>query len=184
MNYKLDEKRFLETCIISNSNGFLASDWFNPSEPNYNQIVTFASDLALEQLKKRNELFGSEKKFKSKKEEKSIDIEEIINIFNSVCSELPQVTKPTKERENAILKILETYSLEDIGNVFKLVVESDWLCGKKGSWKADFDWILVPKNFIKILEGKYKNIENGQITSKQQFKFSTVDAIKTITGNN
>lgn len=167
MNYKLEEKRFLESCIISNTNGLLASDWYNPSEPNYNQIVTFASDLALEQLKKRNELFGSEKKIKSKKEEKSIDIEEIINIFNSVCSELPKVTKPTKERESAILKILETYSLEDIGNVFKLVVESDYLCGKKVSWKADFDWILVPKNFIKILEGKYKNIENGQTTNNK-----------------
>ena len=167
MNYKIEEKRFLESCIISNTNGLLASDWFNPSEPNYQQITSFASDLALEQLKKRNELFATEKKVKSKKEEFSIDIDEIIDIFNQVCFALPSVSKSTVEREKAIYKILETYSTQDIGDVFKNVAASDYLCGKKVEWKADFDWIFIPKNFIKILEGKYKNIENGQINNNQ-----------------
>lgn len=185
MNYKIDEKRFLESCIISNTNGLLASDWFNPSEPNYNQISDFSVSLALEQLKFRNELFGTEKKVKAKKEEFSVDIEEIINIFNSVCFVLPIATKPTKERENAILKILETYSMEDIGNVFKLVAESDYLCGKKVDWKADFDWIFVPKNFIKILENNYKNIENGNSNkskSDSDLKESAIDAVNAMFG--
>jgi hypothetical protein len=172
MSYKIEEKRFLESCIISNTNGLLASDWFNPSEPNYNQIADFSVSLALEQLKFRNELFGAEKKVKVKKEEFSVDIEEIINIFNSVCFALPSVSKSTIEREKAIYKILETYSMEDIGNVFKLVAESDYLCGKKVEWKADFDWIFVPKNFIKILENKYKNIENGQINRQTEYTAS------------
>jgi len=167
MNYKIEEKRFLESCIISNTNGLLASDWFNPSEPNYEKITTFASDLALEQLKKRNELFTTEKKVKPKKEEFSINIDEIINIFNSVCSALPSVSKSTVEREKAIYKILETYTTQDIGTVFKLVAESDYLCGKKVEWVADFDWIFKPVNFIKILENKYKNIENGQSNNNQ-----------------
>lgn len=182
MNYKIEEKRFLESCIISNTNGLLASDWFNPSEPNYNQIATFASDLALEQLKIRNEIFGSEKKIKLKKEELSIDIEEIINIFNSVCIALPTVKKSTVEREKAVYKILESYTLEDIGNVFKIVSESDYLCGKTVSWKADFDWIFIPKNFIKILEGKYKNIENG--TQQRTNTEIAIDAFNSETAKN
>ena len=172
MNYKLEEKRFLENCIISNTNGLLASDWFNPSEPNYNQITTFASDLALQQLKQRNELFGTEKKVKPKKEEISIDIDEIIDIFNQVCFALPTVTKSTAEREKAVCKILESYTLQDIGNVFKLVAESDYLCGKKVEWIADFDWIFKPVNFIKILENKYKNIENGTTNHKSEYTAS------------
>lgn len=168
MNYKIEEKRFLESAIISNVNGLLASDWFNPSEPNYNQIADFASDLALEMLKKRNELFGYESKIKSIKEQRKVDITEIINIFNSVCVDLPKVTKCTLPREKAIYKILETYTLEDIGTVFKLITESDYLCGKIVSWKADFDWIFTEKNFIKILENKYENIENGQNNNNQR----------------
>jgi len=173
-SYKIDEKRFLESAILSNTQGLLCSDWFNPSEPNYNQITSFSVSLALEQLKQRNELFGTkEKVLKSKENTTSIDVEEIINIFNSVCNDLPSATKPTKERENAILKILETYSLENIGDVFKLVSESDYLCGKKVECKADFDWIFIPKNFIKILEGKYKNIDNGQISKSTEYKASS-----------
>jgi len=174
MNYKIDEKRFLEPCIISNMQGLLSADWFTAHEPNYEQLASFSKNLALEQLKQRNELFGSKEKIlKTKETTASIDVEEIITIFNSVCKDLPSATKPTKERENAILKILETYSLENIGDVFKLVSESDYLCGKKVDWSADFDWILVPKNFIKILEGKYKNIENGQISKSTEYKASS-----------
>lgn len=177
MNYKIEEKRFLESAIISNTNGLLASDWFNPAEPNYEQITAFALYLALEQLKKRNELFANEKKFKPKKEEFSIDIEEIITIFNQVCFSLPNVSKSTPEREKAIYKILETYTTQDIGTVFKNVSQSDYLCGKKVEWKADFDWIFVPKNFIKILENKYKNIENGQINNNQR-EYTASNSIK------
>lgn len=171
MNYKIEEKRFLESAIISNVNGYISGDWMlNPD--NGEQIVTQSVNLALEMLKKRNELFGTENKVKPKKEEIGIDIDEIINVFNSVCFSLPTVTKSTAEREKAVYKILESYTLQDIGNVFKLVAESDYLCGKKVEWKADFDWVFKPVNFIKILENKYKNIENGQTTNKSEYTAS------------
>jgi hypothetical protein len=169
----LSEKKFFDDSFIQNTRGFINADWFNEHDPNYEQIVSFAKKMSLEQLKQRNELFGNEKKVKANKKVLDVDIEEIINIFNTVCFALPTATKPTKERENAILKILETYSMEDIGNVFKLVAESDYLCGKKVDWSANFDWILVPKNFIKIIEGGYKNIENGQISKSTEYKASS-----------
>ena len=84
-------------------------------------------------------------------------------MFNTCCPDLPQVSKLTKDRQNLILKILETHSTQDIGDVFKNVTQSDYLSGRKvgTTWKATFDWILIPGNFIKILEGNYKNLNNG-----------------------
>lgn len=181
MNYKIEEKRFLESCMISNMQGLLASDWLVPHEPNYETLTTYCKNLALEQLKQRNEMFYTENKTKEKRIEKKVDIDEIITIFNSICVALPSVSKSTIERENAIHKILETYTLEHIGNVFKLVSESDYLCGKKVEWVADFDWVLTPKNFIKILENKYKNIENGKQQSNSEIFKS---AIESETGRN
>lgn len=93
-----------------------------------------------------------------------IDFEEIGNIFNSTCVELPKVSKITTLRITAIKNILKNNTLDDIGIVFTNVSESDYLNGKIVSWKADFDWILKPENFIKILEKKYKN--NGKTTTK------------------
>ena len=170
-SFKLDEKKFLEQSMISNVQGLLASDWLAPHEPNYEQIVSFSKNLSLEMLKQRNELFFVDNK-KPKKEPEinhNIDFEEIVDIFNQVCSMLPSVTKLTPERENAITKILETYSLQDIGTVFRNVAQSDYLVGKKVEWRADFDWVFIPKNFIKILENKYQNVNNGQANTTTQY---------------
>lgn len=168
----LSDKKFFDESFIQTTRGFIDADWFNEHEPNYEQIVSFSKKMSLEMLKQRNELFTTEKKVKPNKEEFSIDIDEIIDIFNQVCFALPSVTKSTVEREKAIYKILETYTTQDIGTVFKNVAQSDYLCGKKVEWKADFDWIFAPKNFIKILEGKYKNIENGQNNNSKNYKAS------------
>jgi hypothetical protein len=35
------------------------------------------------------------------------------------------------------------------------VAESDLLCGRKGEWRADLEWLLRPENFLKVIEGRY-----------------------------
>lgn len=181
-NLSLEEKKFFDSCLISNTNGLL--DWFNPSEKNQSQLVGFAYEISLEQLKVRREMYSCNKNKKREIIKDKINLEEIVDIFNLTCVDLSRASKLTEERENLVLKILKDYTLEDIGVVFKNVADSDYLCGKKVEWKADFDWIFAPKNFIKILEGKYKNIENGETTSKKQFRFNSSEAIKTITSDN
>jgi len=163
MRYKLEEKLFLSKAIISNVHSMRLKSRFTESENN-EELVDESIQLAILMLEKRTLLFGeSPKKDTPKKEINTIDFEEVIKIFNNTCSDLPQVTKSTKDRQNLILKILEIYTPEDIGKVFTNVSESDYLSGrKKGTtWKANFDWILSPDNFIKILEGNYKNVTNG-----------------------
>ena len=94
--------------------------------------------------------------------------QEIINIFNSVCINLTSVVMLTDERIKCIDLIEKKHGLQSIGNVFMKINESDYLNGGgKDGWKADFDWILNPTNFIKILEDKYKNRENGKVATKK-----------------
>ena len=185
--FKLEEKLFLSKAIISNTHSLLLKSRFSDSKDNEG-LVCESKNLALEMLKQRNELFDcSETKKTIKKEIAEVDFDEIINVFNTVCFVLPEVIKTTKERQNAILKILESYTTQDIGTVFKNVVLSDYLTGKKVEWKADFDWIMTPKNFIKILENKYKNIENGNRSNNTpatdaQHKQSAVSAVNAMFG--
>lgn len=169
-NLSLDEKKFFDYCLISNTNGLL--DWFNPSEKNQSELVGFAYQISLEQLKVRREMYSFNKIKKREIAKEKINLEEVVDIFNLTCVDLSRASKLTEERENLVLKILKDYTLEDIGVVFKNVSESDYLCGKKVSWKASFDWILTEKNFINILEGKYKNIENGQNNNNKNYTAS------------
>ena len=186
-NYKIEEKLFLSKAIISNVHSMRLKSRFTENNNN-EELVDESIELAVLMLEKRNKLFGeSHKKESVKKEVLSIDFEEVIEIFNTCCPDLPQVSKLTKDRQNLILKILETHSTQDIGDVFKNVTESDYLSGRKvgTTWKATFDWILIPGNFIKILEGNYKNLNNGQQnrhTSDAEHKQSAVDAVNAMFG--
>jgi len=182
----MEEKLFLSKAIISNVHSMRLKSRF--TENNNEELVDESVELAVLMLEKRNKLFGeSPKKENVKKEVVSIDFEEVIEIFNQVCFESPQVTKLTKDRQNLILKILETHSTQDLGTAFKNVSESDYLSGRKvgTTWKATFDWVLIPSNFIKILEGNYKNLNNGQQNRNQSdsdHKQSAINAVNAMLG--
>ena len=171
-SYKPEEKRFIESAILSNTASLILRNNFSDSK-NYVDLVKISIEIAQEQLKQRNELFGTKEKIvKIKNEVPNVDFEEIITIFNQICIDLPKVTKCTTEREKAILKILEIYTLEDIGIVFNIIPKCDSLCGRTTmKWKADFDWVLDPKNFIRILENKYQNVNgNNEQSNSDLFK--------------
>lgn len=91
-----------------------------------------------------------------------IDFEKIILIFNSICKKLPAVQKLTPQRKAAIKNRISESGLNGLGDAFQKVSQSRFLNGENDrGWTADFDWILKPANFIKIIEGKYKNKEHG-----------------------
>ncbi|MBP1165088.1 hypothetical protein JOE44_001972 [Chryseobacterium sp. PvR013] len=104
---------------------------------------------------------GSEEKEKSSaKKEK-----EIIDCFHENCSGLPKVQILTKLRKKSINARISDYGIEKVKEVIKLAGESKFLAGNnRNEWTADFDWILKPTNFVKILEGNYKDkdINNGK----------------------
>lgn len=96
------------------------------------------------------------------------DFSEIVNIFHSVCINCPKVSKITDSRKSSISARVKEHGLEVLGDVFKKVSDSDYLCGKVNGWIASFDWILTPANFIKILEDNYKNKKNGEPKSNSE----------------
>lgn len=93
--------------------------------------------------------------------------ERIKSIWGESCASLPQLTTLTEGR----LKALNS-RLSDIGaseddwhdklkSFFCRVEASNFLTDRFNSnregWKANFDWVLKPANFAKILEGNYDN---------------------------
>ena len=94
--------------------------------------------------------------------------QEIVNIFNSTCTELTKAGSLSVNRLKSIKEIEKEYGLENIGIVFTKINESDYLNGSgKDGWKANFDWVLKPDNFAKILEDYYKTRKNGKTTAKK-----------------
>ncbi|WP_106830929.1 DUF4373 domain-containing protein [Parabacteroides pacaensis] len=90
--------------------------------------------------------------------------EEIMNYFNtSFSGKLPMIAKLTPQRESVILARASIYGKESVKKMLDNVLSSPFLTGETHhQWRADFDWLFKPDNFIKVLEGVYnKKEENG-----------------------
>lgn len=101
--------------------------------------------------------------------EKSIDIDttytpyqKIIDLYNEICVKLPKVIKVTENRKKSIQARFKEYGedIEIFRTLFKKASESDFLCGVKTEWRANFDWLINQQNMTKVLEDRYINKQN------------------------
>ena len=80
----------------------------------------------------------------------------IVEIYKTLCTKLPQVQKITDKRNKAIQKFLKEFTEEQFKQICTIANESDFLTGKNNNgWKADFDFLMRTDKATNILEGKY-----------------------------
>lgn len=88
------------------------------------------------------------------------DYQEVIDLYNATCKDLPKVEKLTDSRKRHIKARSKDLmkSKEDWVNLFERVNASDFLSGRSANWRANFDWFVdSPTNMAKVLEGNYDN---------------------------
>lgn len=93
----------------------------------------------------------------------------IKNIYNTKCTQLPQIQKLTEKREKAIDKFLEDFTEEQFKKICQITNSTEFLIGKnEKGWKADFDFLIRIDKATNILEGKYGNTKQEN-TEKEAF---------------
>ena len=97
------------------------------------------------------------------------DFDEVVAFFNEQMKgkRIPQVAVKTPERRKAYTRLIaETrVGIDSVKQAIKNAAESDFLngSGQKG-WIADFDWMMMPQHFQRVLENFYRN---KQVTQTQ-----------------
>jgi hypothetical protein len=82
----------------------------------------------------------------------------IKDIYNEICVSFPRLTVLSARRKQAIRARLNTYTVEQIKEVFERAEASDFLKGKNNrNWQANFDWLINDTNMAKVLDGNYEN---------------------------
>lgn len=90
----------------------------------------------------------------------------ILENYHSLCPKMPKVEKLTDKRKGFVNARYGEFGMEKITKVLRMAGESDFLNGKNDKlWKADFEWLMRPENFVKVLEGKYS--KNGSQPAAQ-----------------
>jgi hypothetical protein len=92
------------------------------------------------------------------------DYEFIISNYHTLCPKMSKVEKLTDKREGFINARYGEYGMEKITQVLRMAGESNFLNGVNDrAWKADIEWLMRPENFVKVMEGKYKNKEPKEV---------------------
>ncbi len=83
--------------------------------------------------------------------------EDLVDLWNKAAHpNLPRVQLLTEGRKRHARNRLDEYPAQAFWQgLLERINRSPLLRGDKGDWKANFDWILQPANFAKILEGNY-----------------------------
>ena len=104
------------------------------------------------------------------------DFDEIVSFFNGQMKGkiIPQVAVKTPERRKAYDQLIAQTQVDkdSVKRAIKNAAASDFLNGggQKG-WIADFDWIMVPQHFQKVLENFYRNKQ----TVNTQIQYGTTN---------
>ncbi len=78
--------------------------------------------------------------------------------YNRVCLNLPRVVTKTDMRKTYVGARLKEHGAAKVQKMLKMAAASDFLGGcNVNGWKANFDWLFLPTNFVKVLEGNYSN---------------------------
>ena len=96
-----------------------------------------------------------------KLESKSIiDFERLAAFWNTTMADkgIKQISKLTEKRKAAVSARGREYGKDAIVAVIRKAAESKFLNGDNDrAWIASFDWVFLPKNFPKVLEGNFDN---------------------------
>ena len=95
-----------------------------------------------------------------------VDLKSLVEFFNKSVAEcgsvLPKIKGATGKRVGYIKARIREFGLEAVYEVIAKATASDFLNGKnQRGWVASFDWIMLPTNFPKVLEGNYDNRTNN-----------------------
>ena len=79
--------------------------------------------------------------------------------YNERCLTMDRVRTITEDRYDLLREGLKTYTPDDYKELFDKASQSKFLRGEVTKFKANFNWLITPKNMAKVLEGNYDDRE-------------------------
>ena len=101
----------------------------------------------------------------------NVDNVDIVDNWNSLSdlgiTPIKRITEGTK-RYCLVIALIEQYGVDTILEAIEQIRNSSFLQGTNDrDWIIAFDWFIIPDNFIKVLEGNYKDSTKHKHTSNR-----------------
>lgn len=84
--------------------------------------------------------------------------EHVLEAWNAMADRtgLPKVRKLEGPRGRRLSSLIRRASIEDFTEAIDAIERSPWMHGANDrGWRADFDFLITPSKFVKLVEGSY-----------------------------
>lgn len=90
-------------------------------------------------------------------EQIALNGDHVLEAFNAMADRAGLTkAKMTDERRKKLKPFIRRHPIDDITEAIAAIERSPFLRGEnERAWKADFNWMLEPRNFTKLIEGTY-----------------------------
>lgn len=98
------------------------------------------------------------KGIESSDDDTALSIDEVVEAWNQLAEQknLAKIVKLTPERKRKVIARIREHTIEEWSDAMSAINRSKFLCGENDrGWKANFDFLLQPSSFVKLLEGAY-----------------------------
>jgi hypothetical protein len=97
---------------------------------------------------------------------------EAVSVWNEVCgsvlSPVQRLTEPRKRKFAVRFRDEFNSEMAEWRDFCQRIVSSNFLTGANDrGWRADFDWVLEPRNTTKIIEGGYSNRNGTAVNGRE-----------------
>lgn len=104
----------------------------------------------------------------------------VAETYKAICKDkFNNILSLSDTRKSHCNALVSKYGKEKVKEGFEKASKSSFLIGVNNEgWKATFDWLILPNNFLKVLEGNYddkepvKQLPKSSISSRQEVEAS------------
>lgn len=99
-----------------------------------------------------------------------IDLKQLAKFFNSEMRShqalIPEIRTISGQRKTHTLARIREHGKDTFARMIRIASTNDFLNGKNDrGWIANYDWLVNPSNFVKVIEGNYSS-RNGNRNSQ------------------
>lgn len=157
---------------IREQNRLRQKKWYDSKKSLPNVSLTLdltqsnATDIDIEEDKEKDIEIDLEREVIERQSRTAPSYQEVVDIYNSVCTSFPKLRAISDARKKAINARLKSYSIEDFKTLFEKAEASRFLKGANDrNWSATFDWLITDSNMAKVLDGNY---DDNKTPTKRQ----------------
>ena len=90
-------------------------------------------------------------------EEETKNLQQFIDCWNDLPDEINKILACNQSRIDNINNLINKFGIELVCKAINSISVTDFLLGKKTTWKINIDWFCDEDNFVKVLEGYYQD---------------------------